>query len=620
MNEKDEIASLKAKLIALEEAFEKQNMMLDKAKTKNLELENKNRVLDVKIKQAEKDIDTYAAVNLVLSENLKIANIIGWLSKSEKLTAKQLKDFEKLLNAKDKGDFESKQDIGESGNTKEDKKPSKPLVELNSPKKNRGRQKNTKTCGRDMTPFELLDNEEFINDLRTHKDLDLEYISSLKFFKNEVQTKIDFHAAHYATRKVITCLYKDRDGKIVKAEDLFPPSIIDKGKLTNSMVASVIVDKIAYTLPLYTQAKRINLLCGCNAVNVQLLSSAFQKGADAITPIWEELYNYITSQKAIHGDESRLLVVNNTAKGKCALGQMWALSYQGNGPKAAYFRFFPGRNKEYGAMIMQECKGLAFQADGYSVYAALAKEINKLEAEKIREEEGDKAAEEFLSQCDIMITDGILLVGCLSHARRKIYQCYEIYKDMKNPELANKCASLLSLIAELYKVEKQLRPKYADGSLDESQFLEERKKLALPIMKELKAKAEAYLPEVKAAPKLEKALKYFLNQHSWIINYLECSELTPDNNFQERNFRILAAARRSCFFASSITGADAWGKLLTLTQTAILNNIDPRLYLKYLFDKMATFYRDDVKDNDVEWSKYLPWNINKDDLLGTSTK
>ena len=341
---------------------------------------------------------------------------------------------------------------------------------------------------------------------------------------------------------------------------------------------------------------------------------------DAITPIWEELYHYITTRKAIHGDESRLLVVNNTAKGKCALGQMWALSYQGNGPKAAYFRFFPGRNKEYGAMIMQECKGLAFQADGYSVYAALAKEINKLEAEKIREEEGDKAAEEFLSQCDIMITDGILLVGCLSHARRKIYQCYEIYKDMKNPELANKCASLLSLIAELYKVEKQLRPKYADGSLDESQFLEERKKLALPIMKELKAKAEAYLPEVKAAPKLEKALKYFLNQHSWIINYLECSELTPDNNFQERNFRILAAARRSCFFASSITGADAWGKLLTLTQTAILNNIDPRLYLKYLFDKMATFYRDDVKDNDVEWSKYLPWNINKDDLLGTSTK
>ncbi|NLZ68266.1 MAG: hypothetical protein GX903_04610, partial [Spirochaetales bacterium] len=210
MNEKDEIATLKAKLIALEVAFEKQNMMLEKAKTKNLELENKNKVLDVKIKQAEKDIDTYAAVNLVLSENLKIANIIAWLSKSEKLTAKQLKDFEKLLNVKDKGDLENKNDIGESGNTKDDKKPSKKLVEINPPRKNRGRQKNTKTCGRDMTPFELLDNEEFINDLKTHKDLDLEYISTLEFFKNEVQSKIDFYPSHYATRKVITCLYKDR--------------------------------------------------------------------------------------------------------------------------------------------------------------------------------------------------------------------------------------------------------------------------------------------------------------------------------------------------------------------------------------------------------------------------
>lgn len=46
----------------------------------------------------------------------------------------------------------------------------------------------------------------------------------------------------------------------------------------------------------------------------------------------------------------------------------------------------------------------------------------------------------------------------------------------------------------------------------------------------------------------------------------------------------------------------------------MLNKLDPTLYLKYLLDEVATMYRDDVLDSGVDWSKYLPWNVDREML------
>ena len=144
--------------------------------------------------------------------------------------------------------------------------------------------------------------------------------------------------------------------------------------------------------------------------------------------------------------------------------------------------------------------------------------------------------------------------------------------------------------------------------------MHKRKKQAQPIVKEIKIYTQARLKTHAHEHTLQKALNYIVNQIDFIGNYLESSELTPDNNFQESQIRGLAITRKNSLFASSEEGALAWSKLLTILQTAILNKCDPTLYLKYLLDKITVLMNSDIKYKDVDWSQFRPWNIDQQTL------
>jgi len=63
--------------------------------------------------------------------------------------------------------------------------------------------------------------------------------------------------------------------------------------------------------------------------------------------------------------------------------------------------------------------------------------------------------------------------------------------------------------------------------------MHKRKKQAQPIVKKIKTYTHARLKTHEHEHNLKKALNYMVNQIDFIGNYLESSELTPDNNFQE---------------------------------------------------------------------------------------
>jgi hypothetical protein len=270
-----------------------------------------------------------------------------------------------------------------------------------------------------MSCFQLLERREVVHDLKQEHP-DRTYAQSLVFVRKETKQQLEYVRGHFRNKATVTFIYKDTDGKLVSYRNPLDPDFVKGGKMTNGAAAAVIADKIIWGLPLYRQAKRINMISGGKVVGPQLLNSYFLSAAHLITPVWEDILNYITSQKAIHGDESRLLVVNNTEKGSCALGQMWALSYTGNNPPAAFFKFYAGRSSECAQDLYQNCKGLALQADGYGVYRGVVNDMNKGYAHTIRAEEGDQAAEEFLEDVDRLLEEGILLVGCCAHYPRSL--------------------------------------------------------------------------------------------------------------------------------------------------------------------------------------------------------
>ena len=216
---------------------------------------------------------------------------------------------------------------------------------------------------------------------------------------------------------------------------------------------------------------------------------------------------------------------------------------------------------------------------------------------------------------DAILEKGVVLVGCLAHGRRKIFMCNEaIYKKHPESEGFITCNTILGLIGKLYEIEESLRAKRPGDNSDEAEFLAERKRWAEPVLASLETYAKERVLLHQSEVKLKKALNYLLNQMKYIRNYLVSSELTCDNNFQERQIKTLVISRKNSLFASTERGALAWTKLMTVMQTAILNQCDPTLYLKFLLDKITVIMNSEAKAKDIDWSQFRPWNLTAEQL------
>ena len=167
---------------------------------------------------AEKDIDRLISFTQSLTENLDIAKIMLWASKSEKLTDSDLKklrkDLARTIMNPDKG---KDIDIAEASRPEElDQQPDPPIIEADSgkQKKRRGRQPGVRTSGRDMSCFDILDQREVIYDLK-QECKDTEYAQSLVFVKEEKRQQLEYVRGYFRNKISITYIYRDAENNLV---------------------------------------------------------------------------------------------------------------------------------------------------------------------------------------------------------------------------------------------------------------------------------------------------------------------------------------------------------------------------------------------------------------------
>jgi hypothetical protein len=541
------IDKLQAQVVALTLSVKAANKQYQGAVLKYGALEQKYGQLDADhsktLENHSKTLEDYNRLLVFidsLKENISIDKCMLWAAKTEKQSSKELKQLRKDLADHTITNQERTSDlyIAEADAPPQSSndaviaeilgdKPEKP----ESGKKRWGRQPGVHTCGRKMSSFDALPRHEVNNDLRAVSDA--EYAASLTFIKTETRQQLDFVKGYCRNKITITHLYSDKDGNVVSLRNKLAPDFVKGGKLTNGAAAAIVADKVLWGLPIYRQAKRINMINSSNIVDAQLLNSYFLAAGDLVTPVWEDLLSYIKGQKAIHGDETTLLCIHNTEREKSALGYVWALSYQGNDHPASYFHFYNTRGYDCARELFGDCRGLALQSDAYGAYSSTAKEINESLAETVEQEEGEEAAQQFLQDTEALLEKGIVLAGCLAHARRGIFVCFKaLYKKLPESEGFITCNTILGLIGKLYEIEKTLRAKRPGDNSDEAEFLAERKRLAEPILASLEKYAEERVPLHQGEVKLRKALNYILNQMQYLKNYLASSELSCDNNFQ----------------------------------------------------------------------------------------
>jgi hypothetical protein len=196
-----------------------------------------------------------------------------------------------------------------------------------------------------------------------------------------------------------------------------PAKIVEKGKLSNTVVVDVILKKYRDHTPLYRQSAILERDCGVEISRGTLCNGVMTAG-QWLQAIRKQLKADLLSGTYIQADETPIGVQTPEKTGSNHRGYLWQYGRPG-GP--VVFDFQMGRGREGPKKFLGNFGG-HLQSDGYSAY------------DKI----GGKA---------------IVFMGCMTHARRGFVDALKI-----NPKESH-ATGIVEVIGALYAVEAHAREK-----------------------------------------------------------------------------------------------------------------------------------------------------------------
>src|SRR6059058_456527 len=99
-------------------------------------------------------------------------------------------------------------------------------------------------------------------------------------------------------------------------------------------------------------------------------------------------------------------------------------------------------------------------------------------------------------------------------------------------------------------------------------------------------------------------MNYMLKRIDVFTRFLDDGRVCLSHNAAERELRGIALGRKSWLFAGSDRGVERPAVMLTLIQTARINDVDPQAWLAYVLARI-----DDHKITDL--AALLPWNCRR---------
>ncbi|MCP4162981.1 MAG: IS66 family transposase [Deltaproteobacteria bacterium] len=345
-----------------------------------------------------------------------------------------------------------------------------------------------------------------------------------------------------------------------------PPSLIPGSIMTGGLLSYILINKFCDYLPFYRQEKRFERFGAY--ISRQNMSNWTIKSYRVLKELNEIMRKRLKAEPFLQMDETPIQVHGEAGKLDTSKSYVWVT--RGGPPESqiALYEYERTRSSKYIKEFTEGYSGF-LQSDGYQGYDSVLK-----------------------------ANDDITHVGCLAHARRKIYDGYKAAKNLKG---AN---TVLNKIQKVYIVEKKLR----NENLQPDDFVQKRKNQVEPLLEDLKKWLDKKALNLRPTSNLGKAIKYTLGQWDKIINYLDCPFLTPDNNAAERTVKPFVMGRKNWLFAGSTEGADAMCFYYSLIETAKLNGLNPYAYLKWLFEK--TILLQDGENLET----LAPWNCSPEEI------
>lgn len=344
-----------------------------------------------------------------------------------------------------------------------------------------------------------------------------------------------------------------------------PARILPRSIATPSLLASVLTGKFCDALPFYRQEKMF-LRFG-----LEISRQDMANWAIAVSTKLEGLIDLLKAElllaPALHCDETYFQVMDEDGRSNSTKSYMWVMTGGSPDHRVVLYRYHATREADFISRFLASYTGF-LQTDGYAGYNAI----------------GEK--------------DGIIHVACWAHARRRFVEAFEA------SQRKGSAGEAIKKIGMMYHYEKELREKYfGDGrSGDAEAFTAERRELVAPVLDDLKLWLEARSQEIPPKSALGTALSYTLDLWPRLVRYLECPDLTPDNNEAERAIRPFTVGRKNWVLSGGPRGAASSASLYSLIETFKLNGLEPYYALRHILTKLPVTPAERL-------GELLPWNI-----------
>jgi len=317
------------------------------------------------------------------------------------------------------------------------------------------------------------------------------------------------------------------------------------------------------TLPLYRQSQ-ILARQGI-AIDRSGLACWVGYAAAEVKPLWRLMRAELLRSAKLFVDETTAPVLD-PGRGRTKKGYFWVLArddrpWQGGAPAAVVYSYAPGRGGKHAVALLEGYAGV-LQTDGYAAYRQLA---------------------------DPKRPGGpVTLAFCWAHWRR-------LWFDIARSPPAPIAAEALKRIAELYRIEAEIRGKSAD------QRRAVRQQNAKPLVTALKTWIEKTLVQVPGGSSIAEVIRYGLNQWDGLVRFLDDGRIEIDSNAVERSMRPIALSRKNALFAGSDERAENWACLASLIETCKLHAINPEAYFTDVLTKLVNNWPNSLL------AKLLPW-------------
>jgi hypothetical protein len=179
---------------------------------------------------------------------------------------------------------------------------------------------------------------------------------------------------------------------------------------------------------------------------------------------------------------------------------------------------------------------------------------------------------------------GITLIHCMAHARRKFSEALQ--NDQSRAEHA------LSMFQKLYAIERSIK----EEQLNYEEILNLRQEQAVPILKNMKDwMTREYIKVLPASP-IGKAIAYSLPRWDKLSIYASNPILNIDNNPVENAIRPIAIGRKNYLFAGSHDAAQRAAMIYSLFATCRQHNINPYDWLKDVLERLHLYTTNNISE------------------------